>query len=583
MKKIAAYLFFLFSLFAGCVNEHVGESPSLVVIRGGQIQCAGRAAEENTRFQAGDVISFFSQGGIEADNVCLTYENGVWKHGGALSWNTSGKDASFTAFYPCFESGDWDYYDEDGFLEDIIYAKGEVSSGMFIELGFQHLFSKIIFEVDGEMNEQIQHITFTPSVQIESVLPLTGEFVLTGTPAEPFWIEKQSDGIYSFFVPSAHEVTIDIQITTSEGKQLPLATTASQSYQSGYQYTYHLAPEVHEVGIYTVEDFIAFTHLINGMSYPGRTLDEFGETVDGRTTYYLRNDLHFTEETSKEVQPIGFRSSTDSRNNWAFKDCFDGGGYTLRGLQIITVDKTSSQGLFAYIDGQGVVKNLNMENCSYVNANINNTTQRVGILAGWNEGTIIGCHIKGGKIENKKYGNAGGMVCNNKGRVLNCVVNDMQFIGNAMYVGGFCYDNSADKDIINCCVAQCSFMNNDLAGGLCYNVSADSNILNCYVFSLDAENTDAGVLFYKGNKGSDTTINCYYQGDVSLKPIYNTFTYKGAVYAYDSDFTVTDKGCSLLEALNGWVEDNQGKYSGYSLDYWQKGDENIPFIHQSSQ
>lgn len=582
MKKIAAYLFFLFSLFAGCVNEHVGESPSLVVIRGGQIQCAGRAAEENTRFQAGDVISFFSQGGIEADNVCLTYENGMWKHGGALSWNTSGKDASFTAFYPCFESGDWDYYDEDGFLEDIIYAKGEVSSGMFIELGFQHLFSKIIFEVDGEMNEKIQRITFTPSVQIESVLPLTGEIVLTGTPAEPFQIEKQSDGIYSFFVPSAHEVTIDIQITTSEGKQLPLATTASQSYQSGYQYTYHLAPEVHEVGIYTEEDFIAFTHLINGMSYPGRTLDEFGETVDGRTTYYLRNDLHFTEETSKDVQPIGFRRiKYTSRKNFAFKDCFDGKGHTLNGLQIITVDVTDSQGLFCDIDEQGVVKNLNMVNCSYVNANINDINQRVGILAGWSDGTIVGCHIKACRIENKRYGYAGGIVCENGGNILNCTIDDMQFVGSEMFVGGLCRENK--KDILNCCVTRCRFVSNDRAGGLCYNVAGGCNILNCYVHSLDTENTDAGALFYQGNKSSNTIIDCYYQEDVSLKPIYNTFTYKGAVYTYGSDFTVTDKGCSLLEALNGWVEDNQGKYSGYSLDYWQKGDENIPFIHQSSQ
>lgn len=574
MKKIAAYLFFLFSLFAGCVNEHVGESPSLVVIRGGQIQCTGRAAEENTRFQAGDVISFFSQGGIEADNVCLTYENGMWKHGGALSWNTSGKDASFTAFYPCFESGDWDYYDEDGFLEDIIFAKGEVSSGMFIELGFQHLFSKIIFEVDGEMNEQIQHITFTPSVQIESVLPLTGEIVLTGTPAEPFQIEKQSDGIYSFFVPSAHEVTIDIQITTSEGKQLPLATTASQSYQSGYQYTYHLAPEVHEVGIYTEEDFIAFTHLINGMSYPGRTLDEFGETVDGRTTYYLRNDLHFTEETSKEVQPIGVNS--DNR----FEDCFDGLGHTISGLHIVMDNKSSYYGIFAYVLANGRIENLNIDNCSYTNAS-STQAKFVGMIVGRNYGTIIGCHVHSCRIENNLAGYAGGIVSNNYGNVLNCTVNDMQFI-NVMLAGGVCRENKSD--IINCGVIRCCFINSEESGGLCYNVSAGSNILNCYVYSLDAENTDAGVLFYKGTKTSNTTINCYYQGDVSLKPIYKTFTCEGAVYyTYDSNFTVTDKGCSLLEALNGWVEDNQGKYSGYSLDYWQKGDENIPFIHQSSQ
>ena len=574
MKKIAAYLFFLFSLFAGCVNEHVGESPSLVVIRGGQIQCAGRAAEENTRFQAGDVISFFSQGGIEADNVCLTYENGVWKHGGALSWNTSGKDASFTAFYPCFESGDWDYYDEDGFLEDIIYAKGEVSSGMFIELGFQHLFSKIIFEVDGEMNEQIQHITFTPSVQIESVLPLTGEFVLTGTPAEPFQIEKQSDGIYSFFVPSAHEVTIDIQITTSEGKQLPLATTASQSYQSGYQYTYHLAPEVHEVGIYTVEDFIAFTHLINGMSYPGRTLDEFGETVDGRTTYYLRNDLHFTEETSKDVQPIGVNS--DNR----FEDCFDGLGHTISGLHIVMDNTNNRYGIFAYVLEGGRIENLNVDNSSYTNTT-STQTKYVGMIAGWNYGTIIGCHVHSCKIENNRSGYAGGIVCNNWGSVLNCTVNDMQLIGTAMSVGGFCCDNKAGADIINCSVTQCSFIDNDLAGGLCYNMANNGNLLNCYVYLLNVESTNVGALLYQ-NRGGLMDC-CYYQEASGLKSIYSNSSNKGAVYIYDSDFTVTDKGCSLLEALNGWVEDNQGKYSGYSLDYWQKGDENIPFIHQSSQ
>ena len=76
---------------------------------------------------------------------------------------------------------------------------------------------------------------------------------------------------------------------------------------------------------------------------------------------------------------------------------------------------------------------------------------------------------------------------------------------------------------------------------------------------------------------------CYYQDASGLKSIYSNSLNEGAVYTYGSDFTVTDKGCSLLEALNGWVEDNQGKYSGYSLEYWQKGDENIPFIHQSSQ
>ena len=147
MKKIATYIVFFCTLFAGCVNERLEDWPSSVIVRGNQIQCAGRAVEEHTQFQLGDVVSFFSQAGIEAENVRLTYKDGIWEHGGALEWNASGEAATYTAYYPSFESGKWEYYDEDGFLKDIVYAHGEVSSGMFIELKFQHLFSKIIFEV----------------------------------------------------------------------------------------------------------------------------------------------------------------------------------------------------------------------------------------------------------------------------------------------------------------------------------------------------------------------------------------------------------------------------------------------------
>lgn len=572
MKKIVTYIMFFCILFAGCIDERIDDCVSSVIIRGNQIQGAGRAAEEITRFQSGSVISFFSQGGIEADNVYLTYANGIWEHGGALSWNALGKEASFTAFYPCFESGDWKYYDENGFLKDIVYAQGEVSSGRFIELSFRHLFSKIIFEVDEALNEQIQSITFTPSVQVESVQPLTGEVVLTGTSANPFQIEKQSNRMYSFFVPSANEVTIDIQITASEGKQLSLVTTSPQFYQSGYQYTYRLAPEVHEPGIYTVEDFIAFTHLINKMSYPGRTLKEFGETVNGRTTYYLRRDLHFTEETSKEVQPIGANS------DYRFGNCFDGLGHTISGLHVVMDDKNSFYGIFSYILENGRIENLNVDDCSYTNAT-STQTKYVGMIAGQNYGTVVGCHVHSCKIENNCSGYAGGIVCVNKGSILNCTVNDMQFI-NAMSVGGLCYDSSLN--IINCCVARCSFISNKHAGGLCYNVASGSNLLNCYVYSLDFENTELGALLYK-NGGGGLMDCCYYQEDSGLKSIYKSSFNKGTVYTYDSDFTVTDKGCSLLDALNRWVENNQGKYSDYPLEYWQKGDENIPFIHQSVQ
>ena len=169
MKKIATYIVFFCTLFAGCVNERLEDWPSSVIVRGNQIQCAGRAVEEHKQFQPGDIVSFFSQAGIEAENVRLTYKDGIWEHGGALEWNASGEAATYTAYYPSFESGEWEYYDEDGFLKDIVYAHGEVSSGMFIELKFQHLFSKITFKVDEKLNEQIQSLNAVTREQTQPV------------------------------------------------------------------------------------------------------------------------------------------------------------------------------------------------------------------------------------------------------------------------------------------------------------------------------------------------------------------------------------------------------------------------------
>ena len=75
--------------------------------------------------------------------------------------------------------------------------------------------------------------------------------------------------------------------------------------------------------------------------------------------------------------------------------------------------------------------------------------------------------------------------------------------------------------------------------------------------------------------------DCYYPLDSGLKSIYKASYTEGAVYTYDSDFTVTDKDCSLLDALNKGVDDYQEKYPDYPLWRWQEGDGNIPFIPQT--
>lgn len=59
----------------------------------------------------------------------------------------------------------------------------------------------------------------------------------------------------------------------------------------------------------TAEDWIAFSQLINSNTftqYKGKTLDDFGETMNGITTYYLLNDIDFKDVDCTELKQIGY-------------------------------------------------------------------------------------------------------------------------------------------------------------------------------------------------------------------------------------------------------------------------------------
>ena len=505
MKRLLI-LYVLACLLAGCTDEEREDVlSSSVIVLGGQIRSLGRAAQDITRFEEGDRISFFSKGGIEADNILLTYINKEWEHGGDLIWNASGEEAVLAAYYPCFALEDWNFYDGDGFLKDLVCARKEVAYGLPVELEFKHLFSKLVFEADETVNGQIQSITFTPSVQVKAIEPYTGTIALTGNAASSFQIAHRSD-----------------------------------------EYTYHLIAKEEEVGIYTAEDFIAFSHLINQMEYEGRTLEEFGKNVDGIMTYYLRSDIRFTEEESKRVQPIGFKKyASGDRDDYAFTACFDGLGHTLFDLQIITVENASFQG------------------------------------SGLNNGTIIGCHVKSCVVADEKFSYAAGLVSNNLGVIFNCSVDDIQFKGSELRIGGFCYENGGV--ILNSYVTRCQCFEVDKAGGLCYNLGESSILANCYVTFGDYFTDEFGPILYKVN-GKVSIGICYYSGNIALYPVYDGYKNilnKDDIHTFDDNYITTNDGKHLLDALNGWIDENQAIYPDYPLLHWQEGDGNVPFIHQS--
>ena len=73
--------------------------------------------------------------------------------------------------------------------------------------------------------------------------------------------------------------------------------------------------------------------------------------------------------------------------------------------------------------------------------------------------------------------------------------------------------------------------------------------------------------------------NCFYPKDTGLKEFNTGTPNEGKNYAYDTDFTAadTDTDTTLLDALNAWVDKNQGKYA-FTLQHWETGPDGNPVL-----
>ena len=112
-----------------------------------------------------------------------------------------------------------------------------------------------------------------------------------------------------------------------------------------------------------------------------------------------------------------------------------------------------------------------------------------------------------------------------------------------------------------------------------YNCKQSNLLLNNYVYKLAyPSNAKVGELSYNATTKSVFQY-CYYPTTCTTDPVYSNFTNikdKSTIYTYDTDFTVTDTGETLLDALNAWVDKQQGEYNGLPLLHWEAGDEGVP-------
>ena len=557
----------LFLLLAiGCTKEPIKTIQNTLIIQGENVARFNTSRNTlNEGLPAGSTLTFYSQGGIHADELPLSYNGSNWEGENLPEWEDSQQPAVSCSFCPPLYRNHQSFY-QDGFLCDQLYAQATTNYGENIHLSFQHLFARIVFNVSSKLNNQISLIEFTPSLSVTGINPDSGEMSYQDA-ASPMQMEQNEDGIYSFLVPPA-TLSIHIQIYTAAGEDYE-SQLEEHAFSSGHEYICSIKQDGENPGISTVEDFIAFTHLINGEVYENRSLEEFGKKTGETTTYYLLNDLTFTEEESTQVQMIGKYKKGDSTGKGLFNDVFDGKGHSLNNLRFEqTVDGSYYAGLFSGISTTGAVKNLILGQAVY---NKENDTKNAAFLAGINRGEINNCMLQNCTVEiirdDSDFGN---LVNWNEGIIINCHVDNVRLKNEIPQGNALTRYNQGGK-IINCAVTNCNFSKAKNRSGLICSITKNGEILNCYLKGNTSKNHAICL------QATDSNIRCCYYDSSSKVPIGNlsTISPSDSIMRYVS--TAEEKGI-LPTILNQWILDS-GKRLFPHLTFlsWEKG-ETLPAI-----
>lgn len=527
---------------------------------------------EQENIPAGSSLTLYCQGGLQAEAVELSYNGTRWEGNGLPKWENTSQKAILTAFCPPFYRNQSVFY-QNGQLCDQLIAQEECTYGENIHLSFRHLFAQIRFTVSSRLNQQLSQIEFIPSVSVTDINPETGEVICQPT-ATTLCMEKSKDREYTFLLPPA-TLSIQIRIHTTAGTVYE-STLENYPFQSGHTYTCPIKIAGETLGISSVEDFIAFTHLINGEAYGQRTLEEFGEKTGETMTYYLNEDLSFTPEEAARVQMIGEYGTADSSEKRLFNDTFDGQGHSLTNLRFEqSFTAPYYVGLFSGLSATGVVKNLTLYQAIY---NKNSDTKKAAFLVGLNLGEINHCTLRDCTIENiKEDSEFGGLTSFNEGTIVNCHVDRLELKTDQPKIvntltrynqGGSILNSAATDCLLNKITAQC---------GLLCNVCDDGTIQNCYIKAKDGINYSNFHPICLNTKGTSTLRCCYYSPGFIQAPVGSP---TGALHT-DSIIkyaNTTEDQELLLKILNQWILDSGKRlFPHLTFCLWKKG-ETLPAV-----
>lgn len=490
-------------------------------------------------------ILFYSTGGIEADGDILKYNEGVWTGLKDNKWHMDEGEAHIMAYYPVINNDN--LYDTNGELKDLVYCKTTAQPGKSINLTFSHIFSKIVFNIEKGLNDTIKQINVNIPLKIENFDLYTGEYSFHENQNGNISFEKNETGVYEFFVPASDNMTVSFEIVCPNISQT--STIGNKIYNAGYEYVCNISKRTSK-GIYTKEDFIAFTHLINGETeYNGIKLEDLYVLENGVRVFNLYKDLNFTDEESALINRIK-----------EFNDVFDGNNHSIKNLTIPNKYNTYI-GLFERTSVNSCIKNFTLANCRI----IDNKYDNCALMVGSNSGIIENCHVSGGSITNNEEGKVfAGFTFYNAGYLVNCSISGFNIGNQNGTLGCLIYNNN--KDIINCRVTN--DLNKDPKGATS-SVITKTNKGNIYnVFVENYKSYLWGVC--NKNESSGQFYNCIIPKSYTSKDIGTNSNPNASPYFYED---TAEEYQTIADKLNNWI-DNEGKnnYPQFTFRRWKTDD-----------
>ena len=237
--------------------------------------------------------------------------------------------------------------------------------------------------------------------------------------------------------------------------------------------------------ISSADDLEEFRDRVNG---------ENGKTRNSSACAILKDDIVLDCDKDNQWTPIGYNKGTD--DNIPYNGTFDGNGHTISGIYINTSE--DYQGFFGYIDSNGTVKDLGIED-SWISGGNN-----VGGIVGYSGGTIEDCYNTGSVSGGN---NVGGIAGYSSGTIEDCYNTGSVSGGNN--VGGIAgYSSGTIEDCYN--TGSVSGGNN--VGGIAGTADGAKDCHN--------EGTVSGSDCVGGILGSGADLNgvvnrCYNTGDIS--------------------------------------------------------------------